>query len=551
MFGEILIGSLVGLVTYMYLHYLDKKKAGQLLKTKVKEQARKNAAEMETEKQTMTWLNFLMKHWYLLVDKKLQVKIKAALQPVLDDINLPAPITGVELLSVTFGESPPYFEYSKASRQLWEDDPDKMNLELILGPRVKSNDCEVHLNVKGIGEITMSNFQFTGDMQVTVLVDKSLPFPCVNQLYFSFKERPDLTFDLNYGLIDIDAFPGMKNKLINMIEEVLSDTLVDPGRFLIEMTEPKMNMMLIKGVRKLKSTVVCIQVSISKNLASKQTRPKERKISFCIVSGNINHSSEIIFVRDSKTLNIWFPISVLQEEIRLTAHIVKLCSNKKVAEITLDPNTLGRNNSAELLASQVKDFMLTVKATASDLPHIPIRQRGTNVIDYSKYFKIPHLSTYDVMQCPSGLVYLHIHRATGIPIKDFKHIGTSDPYCTVSLNGIQLFKTQVMCQNLNPVFNFFEDFLVQNIASTSDLEIKVFDKDRMLKDDYIGNVKINLINVAPKVVNKGFDVLDEEGKQVSLLYLTIIFRPLELHPTSVQVTNSLVNNFESDDFEIL
>ena len=33
MFGEILIGSLVGLVTYMYLHYLDKKKAGQLLKT--------------------------------------------------------------------------------------------------------------------------------------------------------------------------------------------------------------------------------------------------------------------------------------------------------------------------------------------------------------------------------------------------------------------------------------------------------------------------------------------------------------------------------------
>lgn len=40
------------------------------------------------------------------------------------------------------------------------------NLELILGPRVKSNDCEVHLNVKGIGEITMSNFQFTGDMQV-------------------------------------------------------------------------------------------------------------------------------------------------------------------------------------------------------------------------------------------------------------------------------------------------------------------------------------------------------------------------------------------------
>ena len=40
---------------------------------------------------------------------------------------------------------------------------------------------------------------------------------------------------------------------------------------------------------------------------------------------------------------------------------------------------------------------------------------------------------------------------------------------------------------------------MQNIASISELEVKVFDFDNFSDDDYIGNVKINLSNVFPKV----------------------------------------------------
>ena len=52
----------------------------------------------------------------------------------------------------------------------------------------------------------------------------------------------------------------MQEKIMNQIEEVISDTLVDPGRFLIDMSEQKLKMMLIKGVRKLKRTVLHVQV---------------------------------------------------------------------------------------------------------------------------------------------------------------------------------------------------------------------------------------------------------------------------------------------------
>ena len=87
------------------------------------------------------------------------------------------------------------------------------------------------------------------------------------------------------------------------------------------------------------------------------------------------------------------------------------------------------------------NLLVVVKATAYELPYIPLRQSQkevsksltlqnsikltnkiiqvvaemfltnmTQVEDYSQYFKIPVLNRRDVMQCPSGLVYLHIHR---------------------------------------------------------------------------------------------------------------------------------------------
>lgn len=140
------------------------------------------------------------------------------------------------------------------------------------------------------------------------------------------------------------------------------------------------------------------------------------------------------------------------------------------------------------------NMLIIIKATAYELPYIPIRQSGSQVTDYSPYFKIPILSKADINMCSSGLVYLHIHRyftaradakqmfsfvnralnlincararalacciakiselhgqqdqtfenfrAVGLPAMDTTS-KTSDPYVKVKVNGEKLFKTQV------------------------------------------------------------------------------------------------------------
>jgi hypothetical protein len=58
---------------------------------------------------------------YLAVDEKLQQKIRETIQPTLDSLQLPSPVTGVLLEGISFGQSPPFIDGCMASRELWED----------------------------------------------------------------------------------------------------------------------------------------------------------------------------------------------------------------------------------------------------------------------------------------------------------------------------------------------------------------------------------------------------------------------------------------------
>ena len=58
----------------------------------------------------------------------------------------------------------------------------------------------------------------------------------------------------------MNLLPNVKSWLQDTIEELVSDSLVDPGRYLIDMSGPEMDYMLIFGVRKLKRTVLQLQV---------------------------------------------------------------------------------------------------------------------------------------------------------------------------------------------------------------------------------------------------------------------------------------------------
>ena len=63
------------------------------------------------------------------MDQKLQQKIKELAQPTLDSLQLPSPVTGVVLESVSFGQSPPYIEGCRTLREKWAGSRD---LEVVL-----------------------------------------------------------------------------------------------------------------------------------------------------------------------------------------------------------------------------------------------------------------------------------------------------------------------------------------------------------------------------------------------------------------------------------
>ena len=85
-------------------------------------------------------------------------------------------------------------------------------------------------------------------------------------------------------------------------------------------------------------------------------------------------------------------------------------------------------------------------------------------------------------------------------------INTSDPYCVLKFNGIEK-KTRVIDCTLNPIWNQYFYF---NITSfdTNELNIKIFDKDKLSKDELLYEMNIPLKNLQYGIVeDKWYDSL--------------------------------------------
>lgn len=71
-----------------------------------------------------------------------------------------------------------------------------------------------------------------------------------------------------------------------------------------------------------------------------------------------------------------------------------------------------------------------------------------------------------------------------------KCIGTSDPYVKFKLNGRLLYKSKTVHKDLNPVWD--ETFIVPIEDPFQSIQIKVFDYDWGLQDDFMGSALLDL-----------------------------------------------------------
>ncbi|XP_057848352.2 probable ADP-ribosylation factor GTPase-activating protein AGD11 [Cryptomeria japonica] len=86
-----------------------------------------------------------------------------------------------------------------------------------------------------------------------------------------------------------------------------------------------------------------------------------------------------------------------------------------------------------------------------------------------------------------AILKLRIIKGTNLAVRD---LWTSDPYVVVRL-GHQKVKTRVIKKNLNPLWDEELSLFVPQ-SQPRVLKLEVFDKDRLSRDDHMGNGEVDL-----------------------------------------------------------
>jgi len=108
------------------------------------------------------------------------------------------------------------------------------------------------------------------------------------------------------------------------------------------------------------------------------------------------------------------------------------------------------------------------------LPNRLAVRAGASVIADVHTFKSP---------APIGILRVHVVRARDIMKADWGPWGQSDPYCVVSL-GMQKYRTATKWDDKNPEWGEYVDLVVYHHRQL--LKLKVFDEDKVTKDDPLG-----------------------------------------------------------------
>ena len=130
-------------------------------------------------------------------------------------------------------------------------------------------------------------------------------------------------------------------------------------------------------------------------------------------------------------------------------------------------------------------------------------------------------SQYDpkVDGLPSGKVALVLHEAEGLPKGDL--IGKSDPYAVISYDDDKK-KTPTVKNSQNPQWNYETDLPV-NEDGPQNIDIDVFDKDRIGKDKLLGSTSIDIADLMEDPLNEKWLPLD--GAKSGKLKVSADFLP--------------------------
>ncbi|CAF3843589.1 unnamed protein product, partial [Didymodactylos carnosus] len=149
----------------------------------------------------------------------------------------------------------------------------------------------------------------------------------------------------------------------------------------------------------------------------------------------------------------------------------------------------------------------------------------------------PHSSASpEVLETRHYGVNVHLIRGKDLAIKDFW--GSSDPYVKFTYKKSLVYKSQTMFKNLNPIWDEKFEFFIDNRSIP--LVLSIFDYDRAIRDDPMGNITIDLSKLELEKVHELSLEIDNENRtddKVGLIRLNI-----QLTPKSTEYREEMVRS---------
>nr|XP_015886685.2 synaptotagmin-5-like isoform X1 [Ziziphus jujuba var. spinosa] len=458
------------------------------------------------QRQKLTWLNSHLHKIWPYVNEAASELIKNNVEPVLEQYR-PAILSSLKFSKLTLGTVAPQF----TGVSIVEEESNEKGVTMELEMQWDGNPnlvLDVKTRVGVVLPIQVKNIGFTG---VFRLIFKPLvgEFPCFGAVCYSLREKKKLDFKLKVVGGDISSIPGISDAIEETIRDAVEDSISWPVRKIVPILPGDYSDLELKPVGTLEVKLVQAKNLTNKDLVGKSDpyavlfiRPLREKTKtsktinnqlnpiwnehyeFIVDDVSTQHLTVRIF--DDEGIQASEFIGCAQVALRdLEPGKVKVVWLKLVKDLEIQRDTKDRGQvHLELLycpfgaANTFKnpfnpDFALTSLEKA-----LKSEANGTEP---------GHKKKKDVIV--RGVLSVTVISAEGLPQVDL--IGKADPYVVLIMKKSETkFKTRVLTETLNPVWNQTFDFVVED-ALHDMLIIEVWDHDTFGKDK-LGRVIMTL-----------------------------------------------------------
>lgn len=407
-----------------------------------------------------------------------------------------------------------------------------------------SMDVSLRVQIPGPDmEVSVRDLQLRATFRITL--GPHIPdWPCFANMLISILGAPEINFNLKAAKISIDSVPGLGSFLDNFIRHTLVKMLSYPKGFCYAVKPGySINIGFASGVLGT-LTINIHHVSFALKFLRYRKKKfyfkigivgseKKRRKSASYIGADSEIKDKFHFTLHDTTgiIRLWCYFDVTGSDIYVGSTDIIIDDFVKCPEAEFE-RPLIRDNDVEhkkrgtiTLSTQYRPVTSESNRKKAEPPEAPPSHRLSE--DFLSSLKevrsapvVPHSRAAPLQTKSSGIIFIEIESASNLPNKET--FSTSDPYVIVRI-GDETAQSDVVSSNLNPVFKFEAELLVEHVER-SKLEIHIVDKN-VNKDELMCETSVELMRVIctkSKRLSGEFKLFPQGTMMMTLTYVSFV-----------------------------